>query len=155
MEGDFGEFTITAQADRIDILKNKRLNILDYKTGKDKTVKAMTAGKAPQLPIEGMIAKANGFPDVASIITSADIESFQYWAFRDKFNATDADESKKAMEVIQTAVSKLIKAYDNEKQPYLVKPEPSNAKDYSDYDHLSRIKEWGTHSDSGNNFGGE
>ena len=151
MQSRLGDFKITGKADRIDVLKSKRLNILDYKTGKDKSVKAMTSGKAPQLPIEGLIAQSGGYAEV----DAAEIESFQYWAFRDKFNATDADESKKAMDVIQTAVQKLINLYDSEKQTYLVKPTPSSVVDYSDYDHLSRIEEWGTHSDSGSGFGGE
>ncbi|MBR6355417.1 MAG: PD-(D/E)XK nuclease family protein [Alphaproteobacteria bacterium] len=151
MQGPLGDFKITAKADRVDILKNGCLNILDYKTGKDKSANDMVEGKAPQLPIEALIAQKGGFPGVAG----APIESLQYWAFQDKFNATDAEQSAEAMKNIQTIVQKLINAYDDISWAYLVKPKPSNVKDYSDYDHLSRIGEWGTHYDSGNNFGGE
>lgn len=144
-------FKITAKADRIDILQNGMLNIIDYKTGQDQSIKAMVAGKAPQLPIEGIIAQSGGFADVAA----APINSLQYWAFKSTFNATDAEQSEKAMTMIKSAVQRLINAYDNENQPYLVKPRPSSAQDYSDYDHLARLKEWGTHSDKDENYGGE
>ncbi len=147
IKGRIGPFVLTAKADRIDKLKNGKLNILDYKTGNDKSVKSIVAGKAPQLPLEGLIASAGGFGGVAP----ATIESLQYWAFKDKFNATDAVQSAKAMSVVQSAVQNLINAYDRVEQPYLVKPRPSSAPEYSDYDHLSRIKEWGAHADTTEN----
>lgn len=151
LHGVKDSFKITAKADRIDILQNGMLNIIDYKTGKDKSVKSMVAGKAPQLPIEGIIAQSGGFANVAS----APINSLQYWAFKNTFNATDAKQSENAMSIIKSAVQRLINAYDNENQPYLVKPRPSSAQDYSDYDHLARLKEWGTHFDKEDDFGGE
>lgn len=151
MQGPCGDFTIKAKADRIDILKSGRLNILDYKTGKDKSVNDMIKGKAPQLPIEGLIAQAGGFPQVAP----AEIESFQYWAFRDKFRASNAAQSAEAMEKIHSAIQKYIDGYDQKEQAYFVKPTPNYVNDYSEYDHLSRIDEWGTHSDSDGNSGRE
>lgn len=150
MQGPLGDFKITATADRIDILNDEEngLNIIDYKTGKDKNVSEMKDGRAPQLPIEGLIAQAGGFPGVDA---GAPIKSLQYWAFKDKFNATDADQTAEAMNNVREMVQKLINSYDDETWCYLVKPKSSDVGYYSDYDHLSRIDEWGTHSDSGNN----
>ena len=45
---DGGKFTITAKADRIDETIDGHLNVLDYKTGKARTLKEIITGMAPQ-----------------------------------------------------------------------------------------------------------
>ena len=51
-----GDFTFTAKADRIDVLKDGSINIIDYKTGKIPSKKQVMSGHALQLPLEGLIA---------------------------------------------------------------------------------------------------
>ena len=40
-------------------------------------------------------------------------------------------------------IKNLIDVFDNEEKAYLTQPNPKYAPTYSDYEHLSRIKEWG------------
>ena len=68
--------TITAKADRIDLLHaNSKLAVIDYKTGTPPKNKDIQAGLAPQLPLEALILKENGFTSVQD--KEADILS--YW----------------------------------------------------------------------------
>ena len=133
-----GDFTVTAKADRIDETNDGHLNILDYKTGRKRTVKEMVAGKAPQLPIEGLIAQNGGFDHVPA----KKVNSLRYWGFKEKEVVADEIESAKAIEKTKAVLNDLIASFDNPEQPYLTKPVATNAPDYSDYDHLSRFWEW-------------
>ena len=56
-----GPFTLTARADRIDIMGDGGISITDYKTGAIPGDKEVEAGFAPQLPLEAAIAQAGGF----------------------------------------------------------------------------------------------
>ena len=138
-----GKFTVTAKADRVDETKDGYLNILDYKTGRKRTVKEMLAGKAPQLPLEGLIAEHGGFPH----IPAKKVNSMRYWDFRDKEVIANSADSAAAIAKTEDVVARLIARFDNPEQPYLSKPIASNAPDYSDYDHLSRFSEWSVRDD--------
>lgn len=138
-----GPFTITAKADRIDETKGGGLNIIDYKTGHGRSVKEMISGKAPQLPIEGLIAREGGFGG----IPAKKIDSLQYWEFKDKMNQTNDEQSSQALDNIKNTLQDLIDAFDNVERPYLAKPVASSSGLYSDYDHLSRFLEWSVRED--------
>ena len=62
----YGDFTITARADRIDKDKNGHLHIIDYKSSLSSsgTPAQIEAGLAPQLPLQAMIARYGGFDSV-------------------------------------------------------------------------------------------
>ncbi len=137
-----GKFKIFSSADRIEELKDGTLNIVDYKTGAARSLKEIKAGKAPQLPVEGLIAEAGGFKDVAA----ATVSGMQYWAFKDEqVKGIKGADSAGALAVTREIVQNLINAYADEKHPYLVKPRPSDVGNSSDYDHLSRLDEWCVH----------
>jgi len=137
-----GKFKIFSSADRIEKLKDGTLNIVDYKTGGARSLKEIKTGKAPQLPVEGLIAEAGGFKDVAA----ATVSGMQYWAFKDEqVRGIKGADSAGALAVTKEIVQNLINAYADEKQPYLVKPRPSDVGNSSDYDHLSRLDEWCVH----------
>ena len=53
-------------ADRLDRIGTDGLAIVDYKTGQPSRPKAIDAGFALQLGLLGLIARAGGFPGVAS-----------------------------------------------------------------------------------------
>src|SRR5690606_26257050 len=69
-----GAFTLTARADRIDILADATLRICDYKTGRPPSEKQVTSGLAPQLPLEAVIAARGGFRG----IDPADVSELVY-----------------------------------------------------------------------------
>lgn len=139
-----GPFKITAIADRVDETTDGKISIIDYKTGKTRSIKEMTDGKAPQLPIEGIIAEKGGFKD----IKAKKVQSLQYWGFQKKAITTSAQESETAITRTDKIINALICAFDDEKRPYLAKPFGNKSGVYSDYDHLSRFAEWAVKDNS-------
>ena len=59
--------TLRGKADRIDQLADGSLAIVDYKTGKPPSAKAMTEGFALQLGLLGLIAERGGFEGIDGI----------------------------------------------------------------------------------------
>ena len=133
-----GPFTLGAQADRVDITKDGKINIIDYKTGEARKKNEMVLGYAPQLPIEGIIAAAGGFEGVPA----AEVSSLSYWKLG-KEEIKIEEQTKEVLETNLQNIKTLIAIFDNEEKPYITQPNPKYAPTYSDYEHLSRIKEWG------------
>ena len=63
VEIDEHRLIISAKADRIEITNDKKVNIIDYKTGVVPTKKDVMLGLSPQLLIESMIVKNLGFKE--------------------------------------------------------------------------------------------
>lgn len=145
-EAAAGPFTITARADRIDKLKNGAVNVIDYKTGAARTQKEMASGFAPQLPIEGLIAREGRFCASTSLIESARVESLMYWKLGEKIEQCSKDVDL-LLDNMFEKLKKLISTFDFEETPYLARPNPNHLDPYSDYEHLSRIKEWSVGED--------
>lgn len=139
-----GKFTITAKADRIDETKDGYLNILDYKTGRARTSSEIASGMAPQLPIEGLIAENGGFAG----IPAKKVSTLRYWKLGDKEIIGNEQQSRDGIERTEERVKTLISLFDFETTPYLAKPNPHDAPEYSDYDHLSRYLEWSVRDDN-------
>ena len=133
-----GTFTLSARADRIDLTREGTLNIIDYKTGNARTAKEVAGGYAPQLPIEGIIAQNGGFEG----ITGAEIKSLRYWQLGKKETVIDKN-VKEILDHNLENIKRLISVFDYPDKPSLTQPNPKFAPAYSDYEHLSRIKEWG------------
>jgi ATP-dependent helicase/nuclease subunit B len=142
--------TIKAKADRINILTNNKLEIIDYKTGRLPTEKELKAGYSPQLPIEGIIAKSGNFEFMNK--TNYEIENLIYLELgSDKAKKTGGfeylfkDDINIILDAANKGVIKLALTYFNEKSssPFIAHPHPAFAPKYSDYEHLSRTAEWG------------
>ena len=142
-----GEFTLTAEADRIDQLSDGSYSIIDYKTGQSPTVRALYAGYAPQLPLEGMMAASGNFIGLGA----APVSDLSYWQLKggeevakiSSFNIS----SRAKMDVDAVITSaydglvRLVTTFDLPDTPYLNNPRPDNL-GYGEYDHLARTKEW-------------
>ena len=137
-EAPGGTFTVGARADRIDLTVDGKINVIDYKTGRARTKKEISAGYAPQLPIEGIIALNGGFAG----ISAAEVNSLRYWRLGKEEICVD-EKINEILERNLENIKRLIAVFDNEDKPYLTQPNPKYAPAYSDYEHLSRIKEWG------------
>lgn len=146
------DFTLFAKADRIDRKKDGgALTIIDYKTGNIPTARRMEAGFAPQLPLEGWLAERGAFEDVPP----ATVDDLVFWELKggdpvQKEHHPVKDVSSVISDAEQ-GLSGLVKAFENEKTPYLSNPRPAHT-GYGDYDHLARVKEWRNTDDP---FGGE
>ena len=138
-----GTFTLTAKADRIDETTGGKLNIIDYKTGRARSAKEVSAGFSPQLPLEGLIAREGGFPG----INAADIDSLIYWPLGKKpviIKENTQKDIDKNFENLQSLVS----VFDFASTPYNSRPNPKKVPEYSDYEHLARVKEWSVSGDN-------
>lgn len=145
-ELDLGDFTLTAKADRIDLLQDGSLALIDYKTGTPPSPQEVKAGFAPQLPLEAMMAVNGAFPGVPE---GRPVEELVFWHLKGDMNG---GEVKKAVakdttigdliEDAMTGLRGLIDAFSRPETPYLARPHPEQAPRYSDYTHLARIKEW-------------
>ncbi len=132
-----GNFEIYARADRIDRTQTQKYNIIDYKTGRARTAKEVYGGYAPQLPIEALIAASGGFEG----LNSAPIEQIMYWRLGDK-PIIFKDEINQLLERTQAQILKIINLFSFKETGYLSRPNPKHLPEYSDYEHLSRVKEW-------------
>ena len=132
-----GKFEIYAKADRLDETLDGKINIIDYKTGRARTASEVKNGYAPQLPIEGLIAAAGGFEN----IKKADVNSLMYWKLGDKIIRID-DGIDNILSQTKQHISEVINLFDFETTGYLSRPNPKNVPEYSDYEHLARVKEW-------------
>ncbi len=149
LAGPAGPFTLKARADRVDILRDGTLAIIDYKTGKPPSQTEIAAGYAPQMPLEAAIALNGGFPDVPA----APVSQALFWQL--KGGEEGGKETKAGDDPAQLAhdalagVAGLIAAFDDPNTPYEARPYPAMAPKYSDYGHLARIAEWSTDTDDG------
>ena len=135
-------FTITAKADRVDCIKDGGCNIIDYKTGRAKSEKEIRSGYAPQLPVEGLIARAGGFEG----LPSCEVKKLIYWQLNKKETIIEKDMNL-LLDKTYEQIKKMANLFEFEDTPYLSCPNPSKAPKYSDYDHLARIREWSVVND--------
>lgn len=141
-----GPFTLRARADRIDVTA-RGVIITDYKTGALPTDVAVTAGSAPQLPLEASIAAAGGFDHLSETMVAA----LRY------IRATGAEPPGaerlvKADDVTALAaqslagLQRLIAHFDDVATPYRAVRRVRFNYDYDDYAHLARVAEWASDS---------
>jgi ATP-dependent helicase/nuclease subunit B len=135
--------TVHGKADRIDVLADGGLAIVDYKTGKAPAQKAVDAGFALQLGLLGLIARAGGFPEVRG-----DPETHEYWTLtkdRDRFGKrVCADKKMGAEDFLAHAEANFRAAaarWLTGDEPFTAKLNPAYAP-YGDYDQLMRLEEW-------------
>ncbi|MBA3813231.1 MAG: double-strand break repair protein AddB [Alphaproteobacteria bacterium] len=138
-----GPFECTAKADRIDLLPDGRLRILDYKTGMPPSEQDVTLGFSPQLPLEGAIALAKGFDG----ITTTAIESLQFWWLKGDreggiVRTLSGDPHERSVKALE-GLKRMVILFEDERIPYPARPLPSKALRYNDYEQLARLQEWG------------
>ena len=138
------------------------ISILDYKTGTLPTYKESILGFEPQLLLEAAIARNGGFPGIARGVRitalgpvklsgrqpPGEFKLFEF-ANRKDFVAVTAprgisepDHLDKAADYVFGSLAALFAKYNDANQPYLSAPRAKWIKDYNDYAHLARIKEW-------------
>ena len=136
-----GPFYLTAKADRLDLLKNDTLVVLDYKSGNTPTKKDVREGLSPQLTLTALIALGAGFKG----LNPKAIAELSYWKLsggRISGNITSLETPSALVEAAEAGLLALISAFDHEEQAYLALPNLEKAPAYNDYAHLERIEEW-------------
>lgn len=145
LHGPGGTFKLTARADRIDLLRDGRLAIYDYKSGAIPNANRVYSLHAPQLPLEALIAMRGGFHGLAA----AEAASLAYISAKGGEPAgKEMKLSKEKPEALALAAEKglvaLIERFDRAETPYaaLRRPDFADTYRYDVYAHLARVKEW-------------
>ena len=134
---------VHGRVDRIDRLPDGGIAIVDYKTGKPPSKKAIESGFALQLGLLGLIGRAGGFEGV-----SGEPELFEYWSLiRDRGGfgkCMRADKDMAEGEFLDRAFGSFAEAaarWLTGDEPFTAKLNPAYAP-YGDYDQLMRLEEW-------------
>ncbi|MCH9014038.1 MAG: PD-(D/E)XK nuclease family protein, partial [Proteobacteria bacterium] len=135
--------TLTAKADRIERRAGGGLVVIDYKTGVVPSDPEVERGMASQLPLEAAIARAGGFAE----LPAGTVARLEYWRVsggeppgeRKPLKLEAEAEAAAALDGLRA----LIAHYDDADTPYPARPRSEWARRFSDYRHLSRVKEWG------------
>jgi ATP-dependent helicase/nuclease subunit B len=143
--GPAGPFTLTAKADRIELLPGDAIVVADYKTGGVPSSKQVAAGLSPQLTLEAAIALGGGFPGIAAQSVDALIYvALKGGAIPGEIKRVRFDDSSPDAEAAAAlaGLERFVAAFDAPDMPYLSKPRVLLERFAGDYDHLARVKEW-------------
>jgi ATP-dependent helicase/nuclease subunit B len=136
-----GEFTLRGVADRIDILQNGHAAILDYKSGKPPSNPQVKELLAPQLPLEGAILKAGGFPDLGA----RESDDLLYLHISGRGEGGSVQPIADVPLLIEKAWAQLtarVMRFDDPATPYPARVRPFSVDSEGDYDHLARVRAW-------------
>lgn len=147
-------FTLTAKADRIDILEGSAAAIIDYKSGGSYSKKAIKSGDQPQLSVGAFIASKNGFDGMPNTVSS-----LSYWVITGGSTPGKVVEINANLEEIIArtgdGILTLAQTFCDPETPYYSLPQPARAPRFNDYEHLARVKEWTALGDSEESSGTE
>ncbi|MFN0262314.1 double-strand break repair protein AddB [Tepidamorphus sp. 3E244] len=151
-----GPFTLSARADRIDMLDDGSAALIDYKTGAPPTIKQVAAGLSPQLTLEAAIAERGGFANSGALVPGELIYIRLSGAFPAgeirRVAPTDEGDTQTLADEALAGFKELVARYDDANQPYRPRLSAKLSRAEEPYDHLSRFKEWST-ADGGSEGG--
>ncbi|MDQ2893218.1 MAG: PD-(D/E)XK nuclease family protein [Pseudomonadota bacterium] len=141
--------TLSGRYDRVDRMADGTLAIVDYKTGKPPSTKAVREGFSLQLGMLGWIAEQSGFEGLRG-----SAEAFEYWSLgrsKDGFGyvATPVDAEGKRDRIVTADFTRIARDRFVEaaalwltgEEPFTAKLVPAYAP-YAEYDQLMRRDEW-------------
>ena len=142
-------FTLRGRADRIDLLKDDRIALLDYKTGTNPKVSAVKAHDAPQLSLEAAMAARGAFGGELQ----KEVAELAYVRLRpdEELKVDRIGHDGKGHDAVTLAeqawvrLAALVSEYQQQDMAYTSKARFISENDWaSDYDHLARVSEWST-----------
>ena len=152
---DVAGMTLRGLADRIDVMRDGSLAIVDYKTGTSPSATQAHALHAPQLALEAAAAARGAFEgvDAGEASTLAYVRLRPRGGFKADHVGRDPngkgkanDEKRDAVELGQLAFEQfeaLATRFMHPDTAYAARTRPVRSGDYeSPYDHLSRAREW-------------
>ena len=137
-------FTLTARADRIELLHGGGAAVIDYKTGAPPGISEVQVGFAPQLTLEAAMVERGAFAEIKGEevveaiylkLGGADGGFTRGLKFKDATFREVVDSHFSGLKL-------LLEQFARESTPYLSRPHPKFAGRGSDYDHLARVAEW-------------
>lgn len=142
---DGSSFLLSAVADRLETRRDRRVAVVDYKTGEPPGKQEVRIGLAPQLTLTAALAECGAFPNLPA-------ESVAGAALYLKLGGSEGGKVVKLKwddaalsDVIGDHWQELLNLLNQFRQaqtPYLSRPIAKWAQRHSDYDHLARVAEW-------------
>ena len=134
---------ISGKADRVDILDNNILKIVDYKTGSIPSNYKIEDGYEPQLPLLAIIAGNKDFKEIKLTKNSHPSIELEYWKMDGKKDGFNSIPKKidNLEEYFQNFKS-FIDGFISEDKPYFFQIDEKKNGKYDTSKHLSRIDEW-------------
>ena len=149
-------FTLSAQADRIEISATGEITIVDFKTGSAPSDKMIRSGFDQQMPLQALIAVKGGFTGVRA----APVAALEYVELRGKYGTRTIGPGKdgeltppKMAERAEEGMRRLIAAYRAPDAVYASAPRVQFVKYDYGFNLLARRAEWT--SDTSDGEGGE
>jgi len=154
---------LRGKPDRIDMLADGSVAIVDYKSGRSASISQVEAGYSLQLGLLGLIAQGGGFAE-QGLPTGTDVTAFEYWKLAKNPKSSDggfgfrqvlADaEGGRYHLAADSFIPMVARFFDEAAARWLTGDEAfaarphSDAPVYTDYDQLMRIDEWYGRSDA-------
>ncbi|THD85672.1 double-strand break repair protein AddB [Aliigemmobacter aestuarii] len=132
------DFTLTAQPDRIDLLPDGRIHLIDYKTGNPPSADAQKHFEK-QLLIEAAMATRGAFSELGPVEPAR----ATYVGLGASPEISEPDVDAATLETVWADLIRLIRRYMQADQGYTSRRAPAKADEAGDYDHLARYGEWG------------
>lgn len=133
------DFRLTGTPDRIDLLPDGRLHILDYKTGSPPT-QAMQKAFDKQLLLAAAMAERNGFPG----LEAAEVARITYVGLGTNPKIEETEITPAVTAEVWEGLEALVAHYAQEAAGYTARRAVMKERFEGDYDHLSRYGEWDT-----------
>ncbi|MFZ1469802.1 MAG: double-strand break repair protein AddB [Paracoccaceae bacterium] len=130
-------FTLTGKPDRIDLLPDGTLHVIDYKTGEPPT-KADMDQHAKQLHLAAVMALEGAFETLGPRLTS----QISYQAMKPGLKTTDEVLTEEAIHTLLDQLTQLITAYQARETGFTAQRSATEKPRLSDFDHLARLGEW-------------
>ena len=131
------DFTLTCQADRIDRMDGGGYHIFDYKASIPPTQKDAKTFRI-QLLLEALILQDGSFDDIAQ----GNVRRVSYLGLDKELKVTQIDIDADIVADVRRKLTALISNYDKPETGYTARRAPKFNSFRSDYDLLSRFKEW-------------
>ena len=135
----------------IEVAKDGRAHVLDFKTGGAPSKAQIDAGFSPQLTLTAAILQRGGFGDFTA--EPGDLTYLRVTGRKPPgeviVRKASGPDSEEATAKALNGVIELLTLYEDPQRGYPSKVAPQWVKEYpGDYDHLARVFEWSTGGDS-------
>jgi ATP-dependent helicase/nuclease subunit B len=148
-----GEIALSARADRIELMPDGSLAILDFKTGAPPSARQIAAGLAPQLLLEAALSERAPFVpaepgDAQAPLGPAAASQALYVVLKPVKSALQTVDAAPALRLREVAREHLegfvamVSDFRSGARPYTSRFAAQFMRFDGDYDHLARVKEW-------------
>ncbi|MBI1262191.1 MAG: double-strand break repair protein AddB [Rhizobiales bacterium] len=141
--------TLTGKADRIDLRRDGKVVIMDYKTGRVPSEKEIKSGLAPQLPLEAAMVARGGFAELGRVQAASLVHLRLTGAEKAGEEKAIPDEDGALAEQTYGSLIKTLSSYEKPEIPYLSRVRPRFEAGLGDYDHLARTRETSASGEGG------